>query len=161
MNKAFELAIENERRFNEERDRRYAEVNLEREKAIKIKEQADKEALILAREIQNYKDEKANDLRSQIEQERGMYITRNDHQVLGDKLDSSLLSLNDKLDIRSQQTDARFTAVVNSISQIASRIDTTDGRTKGLTQGWQFLIGFVGLSVTVLTTISLIITIVR
>lgn len=61
-----------------ERDRRYAEVAIEREKALKIKEVADRAALELAREIQTYKDEKANELRSQIERERGTYVTQTD-----------------------------------------------------------------------------------
>jgi len=65
-------------RFSEERDRRYAEVNLEREKALKIKETADLAALELAREIQTYKDEKANELREQINSERGLYATNKD-----------------------------------------------------------------------------------
>lgn len=65
-------------RLNEERDRRYAEVNIEREKALKIKETADLAALGLAREIQNYKDEKANELREQISSERGLYATNKD-----------------------------------------------------------------------------------
>ncbi len=61
-----------------ERDRRYMEVNIEREKALNIKEEADKSALGLAREIQVYKDEKANQLREQINQERGHYASRDD-----------------------------------------------------------------------------------
>ena len=62
------LALQEERdKFNHERDRRYAEVTQEREKALKIKEVADLAALQLAREIQTYKDEKANELRTQIE----------------------------------------------------------------------------------------------
>ena len=65
-------------RFNEERDRRYAEVNIEREKALKIKETADLAALQLAREIQSYKDQKANQLREQINSERGLYATNKD-----------------------------------------------------------------------------------
>lgn len=65
-----------DQRFLDERDRRYAEVNTEREKALKIKETADLAALQLAREIQTYKDEKANELRSQIERERGAYVTQ-------------------------------------------------------------------------------------
>jgi hypothetical protein len=65
-------------RFYAERDRRYAEVDLEREKALKIKETADETARVLAREIQTYKDEKANDLRSQIESERGTYVTHSE-----------------------------------------------------------------------------------
>jgi hypothetical protein len=65
-------------RFNDERDRRYSEVNTEREKALKIKEEADKAALGLAREIQSYKDEKANQLREQISGERGTYASKDD-----------------------------------------------------------------------------------
>lgn len=61
-----------------ERDRRYAEVNVEKEKALKIKETADLAALQLAREIQTYKDEKANELREQINRERGLYVTRDE-----------------------------------------------------------------------------------
>jgi len=59
-------------------DRRYAEVNVEKEKALKIKETADLAALQLAREIQTYKDEKANELREQINSERGLYATKDD-----------------------------------------------------------------------------------
>lgn len=65
-------------RFNQERDRRYSEVNIEREKALKIKEEADKAALGLSRENQIYKDEKANQLREQINSERGSYATKDD-----------------------------------------------------------------------------------
>ncbi len=60
------------------RGRRYSEVNIEREKALKIKEEADKAALGLAREIQSYKDEKANQLREQISGERGSFATKDD-----------------------------------------------------------------------------------
>jgi len=62
----------------EERDRRISEVGVEREKALKIKEEADRAALGLAREIQTYKDEKANELREQINRERGLYATKDD-----------------------------------------------------------------------------------
>jgi hypothetical protein len=75
---------ESDLRFEAERDRRYSEVNLEREKALKIKETADLAALELAREIQTYKDEKANELRSQIERERGTYVTRDQLKPLSD-----------------------------------------------------------------------------
>ena len=65
-------------KFMQERDRRYSEVNIEREKALKIKEEADKAALGLAREIQSYKDEKANQLREQITGERGSFASKDD-----------------------------------------------------------------------------------
>jgi hypothetical protein len=69
---------ESDEKFQLERDRRYAEVATEREKALKIKETADLAALGLAREIQTYKDEKANQLREQINTERGNYATQSD-----------------------------------------------------------------------------------
>lgn len=65
-------------RLENERDRRYSEVNIEREKALKIKEEADKVALDLARQIQTYKDEQANELREQINGERGLYASKED-----------------------------------------------------------------------------------
>ena len=73
-----------EERFMEERDRRYTEVNIEKEKALKIKETADLAALQLARDIQIYKDEKANELREQIGSERGLYVTRPELKPLMD-----------------------------------------------------------------------------
>ena len=82
-------------RFYEERDRRINEVNIEREKALKIKETADLAALGLAREIQTYKDEKANELRSQIERERGNYASRAELQSLGEKFETQLKPLSD------------------------------------------------------------------
>ena len=77
-------------RFQEERDRRYAEVTAEREKALKIKETADLAALSLAREIQTYKDEKANELRAQINSERGLYVTRTDLAGVVDKWEATM-----------------------------------------------------------------------
>jgi hypothetical protein len=88
-------------RFEAERDRRYTEVNLEREKALKIKEAADLAALELAREIQTYKDEKANELRSQIERERGTYVTQEQITALTREQAAALKPLTDF--IASQQ----------------------------------------------------------
>jgi hypothetical protein len=56
------------------------------QRAIQIKEEGDRRALELAREIQSYKDEQANNLRSQIESERGNYATKTDLAALGDKI---------------------------------------------------------------------------
>src|SRR5580704_14773348 len=76
-----------------ERDRRYAEVNAEKEKALKIKETADLAALGLAREIQTYKDEKANELREQISNERGLYASKTDLQAAVEKIEAMLKPL--------------------------------------------------------------------
>ena len=86
-NEAFRIA---EEKFQAERDRRYAEVNIEKEKAVQIKEAADLAALQLARDIQSYKDEKANELRSQIEGERLSYANKNDLTAATDKIDATL-----------------------------------------------------------------------
>lgn len=82
-------------RFHEERDRRYSEVALEREKALKIKEEADKAALGLAREIQTYKDEKANELREQISSERGLYASKGDLLSATEKIEATIKPLAD------------------------------------------------------------------
>lgn len=78
-----------------ERDRRYTEVNREREKALAIKDDADKVALQLARDIQVYKDEKANELRSQIERERGSYATKDDLAAASEKLEAIIKPITD------------------------------------------------------------------
>jgi hypothetical protein len=77
-------------RFDAERDRRNTEVSQEREKALKIKEEEREKALSLAREIQTYKDEKANELRSQIERERGTYVTQSDLRGAVEKIDATM-----------------------------------------------------------------------
>ncbi len=84
-----------QREFAEERDRRYAEVNVEKEKALKIKETADLAALQLAREIQTYKDEKANNLRAQIEGERGDYARVADLRSAVEKFELAIKPLSD------------------------------------------------------------------
>jgi vacuolar-type H+-ATPase subunit H len=82
-------------RFNDERDRRYTEVKNAEEKALKIKEEADKTALGLQRETQTYKDEKANELRSQIERERGSYATQSDLRGVVEKFEAIVKPLTD------------------------------------------------------------------
>jgi multidrug efflux pump subunit AcrB len=89
-----EVTVERERMATE-RDRRYAEVSVEREKALKIKEVADLAALQLAREIQTYKDEKANELREQISSERGHYASKDDLANVADKLEAQLKPITD------------------------------------------------------------------
>ena len=78
LKELLETKIDAQRALQDERDRRYAEVNVEREKALRIKEEGDAKALNLAREIQQYKDEKANELREQINRERLLYATKED-----------------------------------------------------------------------------------
>jgi hypothetical protein len=56
------------------------------QRAVEPIDAADARALELARDIQNYKDEKANDLRSQIEGERGLYATKDEVHALRETL---------------------------------------------------------------------------
>jgi hypothetical protein len=91
-------------RFEAERDRRYHDVALEKEKALRIKEEADKAALLLAREIQTYKDEKANELREQINSERGLYATKADVIAATEKLEATIKPL---LDFMASQAGQR------------------------------------------------------
>jgi len=79
-----------EEKFQVERDRRYAEVKQAEEKALRVKEEADKTALGLQRETQTYKDEKANELREQISRERGLYVTQPEMKALESKIDATL-----------------------------------------------------------------------
>ena len=88
-------------RFEQERDRRYTEVGQEREKALAIKETADLAALELAREIQTYKDEKANQLREQINSERGLYLTKTEAKPLFEFVSSSTGRAGGVLDSRA------------------------------------------------------------
>jgi hypothetical protein len=88
-------------RFMTERDRRYSEVAQEREKALAIKETADLAALELAREIQTYKDEKANELREQINSERGLYLTKAEAKPLFDFIASAQGRSSGLLDVRA------------------------------------------------------------
>jgi hypothetical protein len=97
-------------RFDAERDRRLAEVAVEREKALAIKEKADERALSLSAETQKYKDEKANELRSQIERERGSYITQ-------DKFDAVMKPVLDYIAASGgrDRGAAPYTAVIFSV----------------------------------------------
>jgi len=81
---------EADEKFERERDRRYAEVKNAEEKALKVKEEADKTALGLQRENQQYKDEKANQLREQISSERGLYATKGDVVAAVEKVQASI-----------------------------------------------------------------------
>jgi vacuolar-type H+-ATPase subunit H len=88
-----EALREADRRLQEERDRRYAEVKNAEEKALRVKEDADKTALGLQRENQQYKDEKANQLREQISSERGLYATKADVVAAVEKVQASIAPL--------------------------------------------------------------------
>src|SRR6478735_7340944 len=117
-----------EEKFQNERDRRYAEVATEREKALKIKETADLAALGLAREIQTYKDEKANQLREQINSERGLYATKGDVVSAVEKVEAS-------------------------IKPLAEYVSTQQGRAGGMTTSWGVAVILIGFALTIITVL--------
>lgn len=78
------------RRFEDERDRRYTEVNIEKEKALKIKETADLAALSLARESQTYKEQQNDALRDKNLQDSGVYAKTSDVAAMFNDLTKKL-----------------------------------------------------------------------
>jgi vacuolar-type H+-ATPase subunit E/Vma4 len=58
------------------------------QRALAIKERADEKALELSREAQRYRDEQANKLREQINQERNLYATKDDVSVAIEKVEA-------------------------------------------------------------------------
>jgi len=86
--------------------------------ALAIKDSGDREALKLAREIQTYKDEKANELREQIGRERGLYATKDDLKGAVEKLEVALGPL---------------------LTYVASQ----QGRSTGMDKSWAILISVI------------------
>lgn len=108
-----EALREADKALEAERDRRYAEVNIEREKALKIKETADLAALGLAREIQDYKDGKADNLREVTTNERHLYATKAEIENMGATFAALVKPLSDY--VAEQQ--GRMVAVAEGRSQ--------------------------------------------
>ena len=123
-----------QKEFLNERDRRYSEVKAAEEKALIIKQQADEKALDLADEIQKYKDEKANQLREQINSERGAYPTK-------EELRSAIRELNASI--------APLTAFVTSQTGQREYVNQQQQNTKTLTSILLTIIGALSLMVMV------------
>lgn len=101
--------------------REYVDTRFDAQKeALTIKDSERQEALRLAREIQTYKDEKANELREQINRERVLYATKDDLKAVVEKFEVTL-------------------------SPILNYVASQQGRSSGLDKGWAILIGSVGL----------------
>jgi hypothetical protein len=62
-----------EKKFQKERDRRYIEVNREKEKAVKIKETAWAEALKLAKQEADRRAREANELKNEINESKNRF----------------------------------------------------------------------------------------
>ncbi len=118
------LEEEREKRL-QERDRRYTEVKQAEEKALKIKEEADRTALGLQRDNQQYRDEKGNELRSQIERERGSYATKDDLTAAVEKIEVAMKPLSDFVTLQQgRQSGIGLSAgvIVASITAVAASL---------------------------------------
>ena len=124
-NEAMRIA---EHRFQDERDRRYAEVNVEKEKALKIKETADLAALSLARESQVYKDQQADVMREKNLAASGVYATNSDLALVVEKFEKIVKPI------------AEF---VNSQKGMASGIELTTGKLFGAIGAAGVIIGVI------------------
>ena len=93
-----ESVLKLENKFLEERDRRYTEVGIEREKALRIKETADLAALELARESQVYKDERNDAMREQTLSQTGVYATHADVAMVATKMEVSITAVAERME---------------------------------------------------------------
>ena len=87
-----------EAKFQNERDRRYTEVDIEKQKALRIKETADLAALSLARESQVYKDQQADVMREKNLAASGIYATNADLQNVIQQMSSQQQTFADKIE---------------------------------------------------------------
>ena len=86
---------EMDRELSKEQDRRYTEGNELRAMALKIKETADKDALVLDRASQTYRENRNDALREQSIGERGDYATRDDLSNVVKDIGKQLLLITD------------------------------------------------------------------
>lgn len=132
-NEALRMAQE---RFEDERDRRYREVQAARDEAIQVKEQASQEALRLARAAQNYRDERDNKLREQLNEERSHYVARTELRGLQDHFDQALASFQQRYEAAHKP--------------LADYVATQLGRDAGVTQSTRIIYSILTLAVAVI-----------
>ena len=107
-------------------DRRYGEVNVEKEKALKIKETADLTALELARESQVYKDERNDAMREQSLKDNGIYATRDDLADVVTRFDKTIKPVLDY--VSSQQGVTQGSSItVGRVFAIIAAVGTIIG----------------------------------
>jgi len=80
----FAVQVKYERELREADDRRYSEVQIERARALSYKEMGDQKALELAYAHQQFLNEKANNIRTQIDRERGDQVSRAEFKPIAD-----------------------------------------------------------------------------
>ena len=131
-----------ERRFNDERDRRYTEVNIEKEKALKIKETADLAALSLARESQTYKEQQNDALRDKNLSESGVYATNASLSKVADDIRASTDAAIQGLANQTAKTLSDFMAEIKPFMSGSLR---QEGQQAGSTITRTQIIAYIGL----------------
>lgn len=126
---------EGDLRFAEERDRRYAEVNIEKEKALKIKETADRDALDLARERQREKEAQGDALRDKTLSESGVYAKNSD--------------LSEAITQLKQSQEAAIHELVGKLQPFIDLVTQQQGSEKNSEGTWTKALGVIGLLVVV------------
>ena len=136
-----------DRRFNDERDRRYTEVNIEKEKALKIKETADLAALSLARESQTYKEQQNDALRDKNLSESGVYATNASLSKVADDIRASTDAAIHDLATATSKSISDFMAELKPFMSGSLR---QEGQQTGsiLTRGQ--IIAYIGIGATIL-----------
>ena len=109
-----------EQRFQDERDKRYAEGNELRAMALKIKETADANALELASESQTYKEARNDAMREQNLKETGVYATRDDLALVVKKFETALQPLSDYITGQQGSHKTGQNVASNSFKAIAA-----------------------------------------
>ena len=137
-NEALRIASE---KFEEERDRRYREVDAAHDEAVRVKEHSNAEALRLAREAQAYRDERDNRLREQINLERGSYATKDQLDALGQRLEAA--------------TDAMEDSYRAAHKPVADYVAAQLGRRAGIGESTNVIYALLVLGVAVITAIVL------
>lgn len=107
-------------RLMHEMDRRYSEVQSAKAEALQIKAEADRRALELAREMQDYRDQMHNGLLGQLKENASKYATH-----------SELCAAIEKIEV--------------TLQPITTFVASQQGKTQGLNVGWGYLVGLVGL----------------
>jgi len=118
-------------RFDDERDRRYTEVNIEKEKALKIKETADLAALSLARESQTYKEQQNDQLRDKNLSESGIYATNS--------------SLNKAIDALKNSQEHAIAELVGKLQPFIDLVTQQQGASKGADLTWGKIGAVIGV----------------
>lgn len=125
-NEALRLA---EEKFQAERDLRYKESRDAADRLRESEKEHEAEAMELARAIQTYKDEKANELREQLGRERLDYASKNDLKASVDRL------------------EAIITPVIASVSAQAA-----SGR--GMRDMWGWIVGGIAVGILVINFVQ-------